>query len=91
MAEYWLGNTQLDRSVFRSLRRFTGTDVRGVHKEVCRRLWKERVVALFQFLPDENDVWCALQRLSRRGRVDKYTFEDRAGNHVHYRVNCRSW
>jgi len=89
MAKYWLGEAQLDRWVLRSLRGLTNLDALGVHKEVCRRMLGEGAVKPVQFLPDENDVWCSLQRLSLRRRVDKLTVNDMTGNHIHYRVNVR--
>ena len=72
MARYWIGESRLDRFVLRALKRFAGASVTDVHGQACRILREEGVVSEFQILPDENDVWCALQRLVSRGFAEKY-------------------
>lgn len=86
-ASYWIGESQLDRWVTRSLTRFAGADLSEVHAEVCRMLREAGVVKTFQLLPDENDIWCALQRLVKAGYADKYVHETAESRSIHYR--CR--
>jgi len=88
MARYWLGDSQLDRWVFRSLRRFVGAGVFVVHTEVCKRLRVENIVQASQILPSEDDVWCSLQRLTGAKKVDKYVYEDAKDRYIHYRVRA---
>lgn len=75
MGTHWLGEVFLDRWVRRSLRRFNSASLEEVHAEVCKKLHEEHVVQSFQILPDENDVWCSLQRLVTKGVVEKYVLE----------------
>ena len=89
MASYWLGDAQLDRMVRRTLRCLVSADLSNIRAGVCQKLREEGVVKSFQFLPDENDTWCALQRLVKNGYVDKYVQEHTTGEHIRYRINVR--
>lgn len=83
MASYFIGEPKLDRFVLRALKKFAGNSVSDVHKQTCLKLMKEGVVAEFQLLPDENDIWCALQRLVSKGWARKYT----VGSGVRYQAS----
>lgn len=88
MAEFWLGDFQLDRWVFRTLRTRISANTKQLTIAVRRKLKDEGVVRPLQALPDENDVWCSLQRLTLSRHVDKYVNEKR-GRDIRYRINAR--
>jgi hypothetical protein len=87
-SHFILDNTEIDRWVLRSLRAISSAGTQQLQAEVRRRLIEEGVIKDFQSAPDENDVWCSLQRHTLSGRVIKYLHEtkevDRA---IRYRVS----
>jgi hypothetical protein len=89
MAEFWLGDFQLDRWVFRSLRHFSGASVEEITAEVCWMLADARVIKGPQQFPDDNDVWCSLQRLTLSRHVDKYVADTANSRGVRYRIHAR--
>jgi hypothetical protein len=87
MSRYWLSTSTLDRYVIRLLRRLSSSDEKRLCHHVCNRLRGDGLVQVFQKLPDENDIWCSLQRLSAEGKVKKYVFESATvDRHIRYRV-----
>jgi hypothetical protein len=70
MARYWLGDKELDRWVLRAVKADGGT-LGDISPRVCARLLEAGEVKSFQKMPDETDIWCALQRLTRAARVRK--------------------
>ena len=88
MADFWLGLQTLDRFVHRTTRVQNGADVSVLTRDVTRLLrtplsGQSPVITPHQIAPDENDVWCSLQRLVARGQVVKFLSQSHGV--IHYR------
>ncbi len=82
---YWLGDTVLDRYVYELVKPHNGVDIAELHALVCQKLQQERIVAAFQLLPDENMIWCSLQRLVQRQQVRKFVSDSGPEPCIRYR------
>ena len=77
MPRFWIEDKEFDRWVLRAVRA-RGGSVEDILERTKSLLAEADIIKPFQKMPDDNDVWCALQRLTGVGRVRK-SVSDGAG------------
>ncbi len=70
--EHWLGNATIDRLVLRAVKQASNAGCRPITAIVQNLAHTEKLIALGQKIPSEDDVYVSLLRLVQRGRVERY-------------------
>ena len=77
MPRFWIKDKEFDRWVLRAVRA-QGGSVEDVMERTKGLLAEAGLIKSIQKMPDDIDVWCALQRLTGKGRIRK-TVSDGVG------------